>query len=216
MARTDTTRLALLGLLDHEPASGYDLRRLITHRLGAFWKAGYAQIYPALAGLERDGLVKVGVEQSAKGLPKKVFTITQVGRRALEDALRSFAPRPEMKVDFLLKFFFGARAPREQILQLLQELEAHHRGALERYSQYEQQLEAALSNADNEDHLFYLLALQLGKNLSVATVEWATNARERLGAAGAQLPRSRPSTKSTPATRGTSKKALPRSKAVRT
>lgn len=191
MARTDTTRLVLLGLLEHEPASGYDLRRLIGVRLGAFWKAGYAQIYPALARLERDGLVKVGVEQSAKGQPKKVFAITTSGRRALEDALRSFAPGPEMKADFLLKIFFGARAPREQILALLRELEAHHRDAIERFARYGQQLEAALSEGEDEGHVFYLLVLQLGQRLSVATAEWATEASTRLGAATDQPARRR-------------------------
>ncbi len=215
MARTDTTRLVLLGLLEHEPASGYDLRRLIGVRLSAFWKAGYAQIYPALARLERDGLVSVTVEQSAKRQPKKVFALTEAGRGALEDAVRSFAPNPEMKADFLLKIFFGARAPREQILALLRELEAHHRGALERFARHEQQLEAALSQEGDQDHLFYLLALQLGQKLSVATAEWAAGATKRLGSIAVQSLVSRSAQASTAGPRRKSKVAHARSKGVK-
>jgi len=215
MARTDTTRVVLLGLLDHEPASGYDLRRLIGVRLGAFWRAGYAQIYPALARLERDGLVTVTIEESAKRQPKKVFAITEAGRGALEDALRSFAPSPEMKADFLLKIFFGARAPPEQMLALLRELEAHHRGALERFARYEQQLEAALSQEGNQDHLFYLLALQLGQKLSVAAAEWAAGASTRLGSTAKHALLGRPTQGSTPAPRRKSRTAPAHSKGVK-
>lgn len=192
MARTDTTRLVLLGLLDHGPATGYDLRRLIDVRLSAFWKAGFAQIYPALAGLEGEGLVTASVERSAKGQPKKVFEITEAGRRALESTLREYAPRLELRADFLLKVFFGARAPREQVLSLLRELGAHHRGALRHFALYEQQLEAPAAAGEREDHRFYLQALRLGQKLSLAMAEWAESAGAALRTEAPSVPAAAP------------------------
>ncbi|UUZ84177.1 PadR family transcriptional regulator [Paenibacillus sp. P26] len=51
-------RYALLSLLAREPLSGYDIKQQMNNRLGPFWKVGSNQVYPELAKMEGEGLVR--------------------------------------------------------------------------------------------------------------------------------------------------------------
>jgi len=46
---------ALLGLLDHRPMTGYDLKKILDHPMGFFWIAQMSQIYQELNTLEEKG-----------------------------------------------------------------------------------------------------------------------------------------------------------------
>ena len=57
----------LLGLLRHEPMTGYDMKKRIDNPIGLFWQAGYGSIYPALTRLEEQGYVsKKNVSMSGR------------------------------------------------------------------------------------------------------------------------------------------------------
>ena len=58
MARSEQTQTAVLGALSVMPMTGYALRNEIRDTLGHFWSESFGQIYPALAELERQGLVE--------------------------------------------------------------------------------------------------------------------------------------------------------------
>ena len=79
---------ALLGLLDEQPRSGYDLRKVFaTTAMGSFSDSPGA-IYPALTRLEQRALIKGGVE-GANGLrQRKVFRNTPKGVAALKEWLK--------------------------------------------------------------------------------------------------------------------------------
>jgi len=49
---------ALLGLLNHRPMTGYDLKKMLDHPMGFFWAAQMSQIYRELNKLEKKVLVK--------------------------------------------------------------------------------------------------------------------------------------------------------------
>ncbi|WP_028546703.1 PadR family transcriptional regulator [Paenibacillus taiwanensis] len=79
----NTLSYGLLGLLARESCSGYDLML----RIQPFWQAKHSQIYPLLAKLEREGFVQfVRIEQRDKP-DKKVYSITDSGRKAVMDWL---------------------------------------------------------------------------------------------------------------------------------
>ena len=78
---------ALLGLLHQRPGSGYVLRKIFaTTPMGTFSDSPGA-IYPALRRLERQGLVRGRVEQSAGLRQKQTFRLTPGGKAALEEWL---------------------------------------------------------------------------------------------------------------------------------
>jgi DNA-binding PadR family transcriptional regulator len=82
-----TLRLAILGLLAREPRSGYDLRRVFaTTPLGHFSSSPGA-VYPALARLAEEGLVRGAVADAAARRLRVVYSLTPAGEAALDSQL---------------------------------------------------------------------------------------------------------------------------------
>ena len=76
--RQGEVRLALLSLLEDEPAHGYELMKRLEERSGGMYRASAGTIYPVLQQLEDEGLVKI-VEADGK----KVHHLTEAGREEL-------------------------------------------------------------------------------------------------------------------------------------
>lgn len=53
------TRYVILGLLNEEPLSGYDIKKIIDIRMSFFWQESYGQIYPELSKLREEGLIEL-------------------------------------------------------------------------------------------------------------------------------------------------------------
>jgi len=63
VSRENKSRYALLGMLSYMPMSGYDLRKFIESSTSNFWSESYAQIYPMLKQLTREGLTTSHTEK---------------------------------------------------------------------------------------------------------------------------------------------------------
>ena len=73
--------LCLLAVMEEGPAYGYEM----TKRLGARGLSivGEGSIYPLLGRLERDGLVDTYRAASNGGPPRKYYSLSRPGKRAL-------------------------------------------------------------------------------------------------------------------------------------
>ena len=59
--RTDVLELAVLGLLHESPMHGYELRKQLTTKLGAFRAAiSYGSLYPTLRRLQAENWITEG------------------------------------------------------------------------------------------------------------------------------------------------------------
>ena len=78
--------LILLALLAREtaPAYGYGLARRIEELAGGEATVRPGTLYPALRGLETQGLAASSVEPSVAGPPRRYYVITDAGRATLE------------------------------------------------------------------------------------------------------------------------------------
>ncbi len=77
-ARRGDARLAILILLEEEPANGYAMMQEIEERSGGAWRPSPGSIYPALSQLEDEGLI----EPTDEG--RKAFTLSKEGREYVE------------------------------------------------------------------------------------------------------------------------------------
>jgi PadR family transcriptional regulator PadR len=73
--------LCLLNLLSRGECYGYDLVQELRRSDVLHMREG--TVYPVLARLEEDGLVRGEVRASEAGPPRKYYTITRVGKGAL-------------------------------------------------------------------------------------------------------------------------------------
>jgi DNA-binding PadR family transcriptional regulator len=78
-ARRGDVRLALLRLLAEQPANGYQLMQTIEERSEGRWRPSPGSVYPTLAQLEDEGLIR-----SAEADGSRRFEITDAGRQHLE------------------------------------------------------------------------------------------------------------------------------------
>jgi DNA-binding PadR family transcriptional regulator len=78
-ARRGDIRSAILLLLAEEPRNGYGLMQEIEERSGGIWRPSPGSVYPALAQLEDEGLVR---ELEHEG--RKAFELTDEGKAHVE------------------------------------------------------------------------------------------------------------------------------------
>ena len=74
-------RAAILSLLAEEPMHGYQLMQEMSERSGGVWRPSPGSVYPTLSQLEDEGLV-----EGEKDGGRRVFSLTDDGRAAAEDA----------------------------------------------------------------------------------------------------------------------------------
>jgi DNA-binding PadR family transcriptional regulator len=79
-ARRGDVRAAMLLLLEEEPRNGYQLMEEIESRSGGAWRPSPGSVYPALAQLEDEGLIR-----SDEGAGRRSFELTDEGRSYVAD-----------------------------------------------------------------------------------------------------------------------------------
>jgi len=86
--RKGILELAVMAALYHERHYGYSLIRVLTEGGAVSLKEG--TIYPILARLDRDGLVRSEWVESVQGPPRKYYTLTPSGRQLFTDLREEF------------------------------------------------------------------------------------------------------------------------------
>ena len=126
-----------LGLLSINEACGYDLKKEFGAIFKHFYPAGYGSIYPALADLEKRGLVNCR-EIPQDGKPdRKIYRITDEGTKYFTSALHQSNPQHKMRSEFLAMLYFADRMEPERLSALLDERVEQLRGAIVHIDQIE-------------------------------------------------------------------------------
>ena len=111
---------ALLGFLNYQPRTGYDLSRDLDGSTNHFWHAKQSQIYTTLKQLENKGMVVSQQQPGRRARERKVYSLTPQGREHLDQWLAQPVTEPDQcKMAVLLKLFFSARVSRDTVLTTL-------------------------------------------------------------------------------------------------
>lgn len=176
--KPNKSKLAILGLVAHEPASGYDIKKLVEQMLSHFWNESYGQIYPILKQLAAEGLA-VRKTQRQKGKPdRQLYSVTPKGVDELREWLLEPVQFQATRNETLLKLFFGYQAPPEESIKHVEHYRDHHLQQLELYTDLERMLKN--EEGDGVDLSFWMMTLSHGKYTSRAMIRWADEALEQL------------------------------------
>ena len=173
-----TLHYVILAGLIRKPRSGYDLTRWMERETSHFFVIGHSSIYPALARMEREGLVRHEVVPSDRGPERKVYSITEAGR----EALLAWADEPpterHMRDEHMVKTLCYPYMPKEHALARLEEEKARHEEKLAQYEEYERQLEDLFGKGglSHEAYLGTKLTLARGLGAEKSYVEWCEDA----------------------------------------
>ena len=188
-----TLDYVILAGLIRKPRSGYDLTKWMERETSHFFAIGHSSIYPALARLEREGLVRYEVAPSDQGPERKVYSITEAGREALLSWAGEPAAERQVRDEQLVKALCYGFLPKERALAQLREEKANHEEKLALYEKFERGLGAELREGriSGEAYLGTLLTLRRGIGVERSYVEWCEEAAKMISSTE-QHPTNRP------------------------
>lgn len=118
---------AILGLLQEQPLSGYDLRKIFASTPMTYFSNSPGAIYPALVRLKKRGLITSRVEGKSSLRRRRVFKLAPGGLNELKSWLRTPATREDViwGMDIAaLKFSFMSRTlESDEIVRYLENFE---------------------------------------------------------------------------------------------
>ena len=182
MPKANITRFAVLGLLNMQPRSGYDIRRFVESTLSHFWHESYRWIYTTLDQLEADGLV-TGRTDDRGERERVVYRIASKGRKALQDWLGE--PPTEMRVrdELLLKILLGSGGGRGATRHVKRHQE-RMRGRHAEIAELERSLTGLNLDAPTRQRMG--LTLDLSRRLTAAHLKWCDDTLKALEAPAAR------------------------------
>ncbi len=117
----------------------YELKQMVNLSIGNFWSFPHSQLYSEPDRLTGLGLLEV--EQEEAGRHRKLYTITEDGRAALQSWLRDpDTSRAEIREPGLLQLFFGALANEADMTRVAQARVKLYEQELERYAEIEKNI----------------------------------------------------------------------------
>jgi DNA-binding PadR family transcriptional regulator len=179
---------ALLGFLNYGPHTGYEIKKVFDISVAHFWSAELSQIYPTLKALENEGLVDMNVEVQADRPNRKVYSITDDGRRELIEWLSTPAEADQIREPLLIKLFFGSSLSKRDLLAVLRQRADELREAETHYQRGCDHVKSLAGAIGLErEALFWELTLDSGVNHNSAALAWIEGAIARIEAADESL-----------------------------
>lgn len=167
----------MLGMVRLGARSGYAIKKAADASTHFFWPTSLAQVYPQLAELERQGLVRRS-EDPYGARARSSYAISEKGENALLEWLTSPREAPtQLRDEGVLRLFFADALSSEEQLALVRRLrERAHAGADFMRTAILPQAEA-LQGAGPR---FPLRAARLGTDTCDFVADWLGNLEEEL------------------------------------
>ncbi|MBT3339020.1 MAG: PadR family transcriptional regulator [Anaerolineae bacterium] len=176
-------KYALLGFLNYQTASGYDLKQLMDVSTSNFWHAKQSQIYTTLKALEKDALVVSHIEPQESRPNRRVYEITTAG----QEDLKNWTAQPITEIEsrkekLLLKLFFSAQLEPEIILTELRLQKNLHQAQLEKYQTITKEVikQFASSLDMQEDAKLWETTRRFGELYTEMYIRWLDETIENL------------------------------------
>lgn len=176
---------ALLGLIAAEPMSGYGLARLFERTLARAWPARHPQIYPALASLEEQGLLRISETGPRR---RKTYAVTKQGVDEVQRWLRETAPDRTVRNEAILRLFMLWLLESDEAVAFFDAEIESHRARLESFEETladDESRRRGHGTAQGGIAFCASLALEWGIRYEREYIDWSTQVRERI-AAGAK------------------------------
>jgi DNA-binding PadR family transcriptional regulator len=132
---------AILGFVQFQPMSGYDLKKYFDESVAHFWSAAQSHIYKSLEHLQEQGWVEAEFVPQ-EGRPNRyVYRITPAGAEELTRWLTTPRPLEPVRQDWLIQVFFAHELADEEIAHLL---EARAAAIREKLAKYRSEVQAGI------------------------------------------------------------------------
>ncbi len=169
---------ALLGLINYQPSTGYDLKNKFQKSIHFFWNAALPHIYRSLKQMENQGWIASTIEQQSRKPNRKVYKITGEGKKELLHWLAEPPEELEMRHTMLVKVFFGKQLPPERFAEHLKNWREYNENLLKQYETVAMPVIQRQSEKASyaEDSHYWGLSLDYGIRHARMAIEWCDQA----------------------------------------
>ena len=178
MTSASKLEYALLGLLQQQAQSGYDLRKIFANTPMRHFSDSPGSIYPALRRLEERGWISAKGESDG-ARKRQAYRITAAGKRALVDWLSQHITRDDIvhrQEELMLRFaFLDGNVEREVTLRFMDQMVEVLEAYVEELRDYYKNFGPAIVKDTGR------LAFESGIHSYEASLTWARSARKTLG-----------------------------------
>ena len=179
MANGNRAKYVVMGMLNAEPLTGYDIKKRFEGSIVKFWDLSYGQIYPILKNLESEKLVERTVRVNGNRPQGKVYNLTEKGKQKMKEWLLSDANETRLKYEILLKLFFGSQISDKENIRNIREFRLKNLKELKALEDFETDRGEVSKGRMDEKKCCYLVAM-LMRDVHKACAEWADKAIEIL------------------------------------
>ena len=178
-------RYGLLGLLSYRDLSGYEMSKCFKESIGFFWSVTMSQVYRELGTMLDKGWLKSETVLQETKPNKRIYSITDEGRRALLQWLDTYNGESFFKTrnSFLVNLFFSGQKDVAKTIDFLKRLRVdclEYAGALQ---QTDQSIEYYSQNLDDKrEQIYWDIVADLGRSQIYETINWIERSIGRLEA----------------------------------
>ncbi|MGE5453823.1 MAG: PadR family transcriptional regulator [Methylocystaceae bacterium] len=176
---------AILGLLTYEPRTGYDLKAFFDNSINFFWPAQLSQIYRDLGTLEGKGCVTYHIEPQEGRPDRKVYNITDEGRRVFSKWLEKFPSTlsSACRDEFSVRMFFGSQLSNRELVFQLTRFVREKQDELDSLTRITRIVEM-YSQKNPPDKIYWQMLLRRQELTILALIQWAEEAIHLLESSG--------------------------------
>ena len=180
---------AILGFLNYEPMTGYELKKIFDLSIKHFWPAKQSHIYRVLPQMEEKGWLTVEVIQQDTRPARKVYHLTESGRLELQTWLTAGPPPPEARRGWRIQLFFCGRRKDAAVVDFVEHQAGLVRGRLQRFSRLPAESESNMQgDEDPRDRFFWMLTVDYGVAHAIAQLRWLEEVIARIQRQQYELP----------------------------
>ncbi|MGV8980993.1 PadR family transcriptional regulator [Clostridium sp.] len=174
------TRYVLLGLLQEEELSGYEMKKIIDTRMSFFWQESFGQIYPELSKMIEEGLINFSSKESTVSIKREkiLYKITTRGENELKEWMEAENEKDTSRSEFLLKMFLSTGKNEEEMRKHIIKFREQSEQKLELFNLFDIQLNQDIEIHNN--HKQILCVLNLGIRQAKLYIDWSKEILENL------------------------------------
>ena len=172
---------AILGFIEYQPMSGYDLKKYFDQSIAHFWSATQSHIYKALETLEKDGLVESNFIPQEGRPNRKEYRITATGHAELKRWVSTPLPVEIKREVWLIQVFFAHGADNDELVRLFEQRIADLRAYLSQCSAAQANIDANYQRVGIERMRdLWQLTLDYGVDYYASEIAWLEKTLPRL------------------------------------
>jgi DNA-binding PadR family transcriptional regulator len=164
---------ALLGIIDtgQRAYSGYELKQIFDSSMQFYWNATYTQIYNTLSKMHKQGLLTMEIVHQDDRPNKKMYTITDTGRKKLQAWVAHPYKIQKARNAMLVQLTLADRLDDAHVVALLEE---YQRKVAERLATFKSSaVQGILQRARNDrERFFWKVVLEKGVRTYETELSW--------------------------------------------